>query len=77
MESMVIKYEIPMRSIYWRIVATIALCFAILQINDIYFVAAFFYGFGQGAFASFVGWLLWRSLPCTKTLVINKEDNDG
>jgi hypothetical protein len=75
--AQLVKYEIPMRSIYWRIVATIALCFAILQINDILFVAAFFYGFGQGAFASFVGWLLWRSLPYTKTLVHRKENNDG
>lgn len=74
---MVIKYEIPMRSIYWRIAATIALCFAIQQINDTYFWVEFLYSFGQGAFATLVGWLLWGSFPHTKTLVINKEDNDG
>lgn len=64
-----VKYEIPMRSIYWRIAATIALCFSVLQINATDFWLYFFYGSGKVAFAAFVGWLLWRSLPCKKTLV--------
>lgn len=71
-----VKYEIPMRSIYWRIAATIALCFSVLQINDTDFWLYYFYGFGKGCFVAFVGWLLWRSLPCKKTLVHRKGDND-
>lgn len=75
--AQLVKYEIPMRSIYWRIAATIALCFAIQQINDTYFWVEFFYSFGQGAFAALVGWLLWGSFPHTKTLVHRKGNNDG
>lgn len=64
-----VKYEIPMRSIYWRIAATIALCFSIEQIENTDFGILFFYCFGNVSFILFVGWLLWRSLPCKKTLV--------
>lgn len=66
-----VKYEIPMRSIYWRIAATIALCFAIWQIgeNKTDSWVEFFYGFGQGVFVVLVVGLLWGSLPCKKTLV--------
>jgi len=59
---MVVKYEIPMRSIYWRIVATIALCFAILQINDIYFIAAFFLHVWAGYFC-IVYWMAVVAKP--------------
>lgn len=74
--AQLVKYEIPMRSIYWRIAATIALCFAIRQIEKTDFWILFFYSLGKGCFVAFVGWLLWRSLPCKKTLVHRKGDND-
>jgi hypothetical protein len=74
--AQLVKYEIPMRSIYWRIAATIVLCFAIRQIENTDFWILFIYLFGNGSFVAFVGWLLWRSLPCKKTLVHRKGDND-
>lgn len=74
--AQLVKYEIPMRSIYWRIAATIALCFSVLQINDTDFWLSYFYGVGKAAFALFVAWLLWRSLPCKKTLVDRIGESD-
>ena len=71
-----VKYEIPMRSIYWRIAATIALCFSIWKIENTDFWILFFYCFGNISFTLFVGWLLWRSLPCKKTLVDRIGESD-
>ncbi len=74
---MVIKYRIKIKSIVWRLIASVVFFWSVhkVQLFDFFIVA--FYFLGLAYFCCEVLWLLWKSIPCTKTLVINKEDNDG
>ena len=74
---MVIRYSITVKSIVWRLIASVVFFWSIFQVLSYDFVVFAFYAVGLAYFSHQVLWLLWKSIPCTKTLVINKEDNDG
>jgi hypothetical protein len=77
MESMVIRYSITVKSIVWRLIASVVFFWSIFQVLSYDFVPLAFYVVGLAYFSHQVLWWLWKGIPCTKTLVINKEDNDG
>ena len=74
---MVIKYRIKIKSIVWRLIASVVFFFSLFQVLYSEFFNLAFYSLGAAWFSFFVLSLLWKSIPCTKTLVINKGDNDG
>ena len=74
---MVIRYSIKTKSIVWRLIASVVFFWSIFQVRLFDFFIIAFYFLGWAYFCYSVLWLLWKGIPCTKTLVINKEDNDG
>ena len=73
---MVIKYSIKIKSIVWRLIASVVFFWSIFQLLSSEFFNLAFYCLGAAWFSFFVLSLLWKGIPCTKTLVINREDGN-
>lgn len=69
---MVIRYSIKIKSIVWRLIASVVFFWLIFQLLSSESFNLAFYSLGAAWFSFFVLSLLWKGIPCT--LVINKED---